>query len=146
MWLTGNNVTDTSQCNQCKGFTFIELMVALVVLCTGLVFIIQGLITAAGVLNTMQNDIAAFQFLDGKMQELELAAKKDTGIKREDSEGDFSFAERNFTWNLEVTAVEKEEELDLSEDLNQICLKVAWQERNQPKDLSAFTYLRNKKE
>lgn len=136
MWLIGNN----------KGFTFVELMVALVILCTGLVFIIHGFITAAGVLNTTQNDVAAFQFLDAKMQELELAAKKDTGIKREDSEGDFSSVERGFNWNLEVTAVEKEQELDLSEDLNEVRLAVAWQERNQPKDLSAVTYLRNQKE
>ncbi len=135
-WLIGSN----------KGFTFVELMVTVIVLTVGLVLIIQGFITAAGALNSMQNNIQAVRFLDAKMQELEASAGKDNGIKRGNSEGRFPFGAKDFNWNLEVIGVEKEEELDLSEDLNEARLKVVWQEKGLPKDLSAATYLRNKKE
>lgn len=135
-WLIGNN----------KGFTFIELMVTVIVLTVGLVLIIQGFITAAGALNNMQDNIQAVRFLDLKMQELEASAGKDNGIKRGNSEGKFSSGAKDFNWSLEVIGVEKEKDLDLSEDLNEVRLKVSWQEKGLPKDLSAAAYLRNKKE
>lgn len=136
MWSIGSN----------KAFTFVELMVTVVILAVGLTLIIQGFITAAGALNTTQNHRIALQFLENKMQEIEAAARIDKGVKRENSQGEFSSETRNFTWNLEVVGVEEAEDLDLSEDLNELTLKVAWTERNSPRDLSLITYMRNKKE
>jgi len=121
-------------------------MITVVILAVGLILIIQGFITAVIALNTTQNRKIAMQFLESKMQELETSARINNGIKREDGEGEFSDGIRDFNWRLEVIAVEKEEELDLSEDLNEVRLKVSWQEKNQPKDLSIVTYLKNKKE
>ena len=135
MWLIGSN----------KAFTFVELMVTVVILAVGLVLIIQGFVTATGALNTTQNRKAALQFLEAKMQEVEAAERIDDGLKRENSQGEFSSETKNFTWNLEVVAVEETENLDLSEDLNEVTLKVAWTERNSPRDLSLVTYVRNKK-
>ena len=136
MWLIGSN----------KAFSFVELMVTVVILAVGLVLIIQGFTTVVGALNTMQNNIQAIQFLDTKMQELEASARINNGVKAPQSqEGKFSDGVRDFDWGLEVIKVEKEEDLDLSDDLNEVKLKVSWQERKIPKDLSIVTYLRNKK-
>jgi hypothetical protein len=121
-------------------------MITIVILAVGLVLIIQGFITATGALNTTQNYSVAMQFLEAKMQEIEASARINNGVKKQDANGEFSSRMRNFTWNQEVAGVEKSEDLDLSEDLNELRLKVAWQERNIPKDLSVITYLRNKKE
>jgi hypothetical protein len=128
------------------GFTFVELMVTVVILMSGLILIIQSFVTAAGAFNTTQNYIQVLQFLDAKMQETESSARINNGIIRDDSKGEFSFGPRNFEWVLEVTGVEKSEELDLSEDLNKVTLTVSWIEKNNPKKLAVETYLSNKKE
>jgi len=135
MWLTGNK----------SGFSFVELMITMVILCVGLVLVIQGFITAAAALNRTQNMISACSFLDTKMQELEATAKKNNGIKKDTSEGTFSAKERDFNWNLDISAMEKDEEMDLSEDLNVAKLEVSWDEQNQPKDLAVMAYVKNKK-
>jgi len=158
MWLIGSNIqlsvvscqlsakAENRKPNTGRAFTFVELMITVVILAVGLVLIIQGFITAASALNTTQNHSLAMQFLESKMQEIESAARINKGIKRQGAEGEFSSGGRIFTWNLQAISVEKSEGLDLGEDLNEVGLKVTWQERNQPKDLSLVTYLRNKKE
>lgn len=135
MWSTGEN----------KGFSFVELMTALVILCAGLVIIIQGFILAASVLNRAQNTVIACNFMEEKLQALEIAAKKDNGIKRDEDEGSFSSLERAFDWNLDISSLKEEEDMDLEEDLNTVKLEVAWQEQNQPRGLSVATYVKNKK-
>jgi len=130
----------------CRGFTFVELMITMVVVTVGLVFIIQGFIIASNVLNTAQNYLAVIPFLEAKMQDIEASARINNGVDRHSDEGEFAFLAKNFKWNLEVVGAKQEEEPDLSEDLNEVSLKVSWQERNSAKDLSAMTYLRNKKE
>ncbi|OGX19103.1 MAG: hypothetical protein A3K83_01910 [Omnitrophica WOR_2 bacterium RBG_13_44_8b] len=129
-----------------KSFTFVELMVTVVILMSGLILIIQGFVTAAGAFNTAQNYIQVLQFLDAKMQETESLAGINDGIKREDVKDNFSFGPRTFDWELRVFGVEKTEEPDLSEDLNKVILSVSWTERNYPKKLSLETLLKNKKE
>lgn len=129
-----------------KAFTFVELMVTVVILMSGLILIIQSFVSAAGAFNTTQNYIQVLQFLDAKMQETESLARINNGLRREDSKGEFSFGPRNFEWVLEVTGVEKTEELDLSEDLNKVILTVTWTEKNYPKKLSLETLVKNKKE
>jgi len=148
MWLTGSNsqLSVEKSLRAEHGFSFVELMVTVVILAVGLVSIIQGFITATNAFNTTQNHSVAIQFLEAKMQEIEASAKIDNGIKKGNSQGEFSSGERNFAWSQEVISVEKSEDLDLSEDLNEVRLKVSWQERNLPRDLSLLTYLKNKKE
>lgn len=138
MWLIGNKIK--------QAFTFIELMITLVILMAGLVAIIQGFITAAHAVNNAQNNIAAIQFLDSKMQELEAGSRKNNGIKKDALTGNFTSDTRAFNWSLDIAAVEKSQPIDLSEDLNEVRLSVSWQERGLSKDLSVLTYLRNKKE
>ena len=128
------------------GFTFVELMVTVVILMSGLILIIQSFVTAAGAFNTAQNYVQVLQFLDAKMQETESLSGINNGIKIEDSQGDFSFGPRTFDWELLVSGVEKTEEPDLSEDLNKVVLSVSWTEKNYPKKLGLETLLKNKKE
>lgn len=136
MWLIGEKN---------KGFSFVELMVTVAILCTGLILIIQGFIISAGALNTAQNYISAAQFLEEKMQQLEAVAKRDNGIKADNSDGKFYSAEREFSWELTMSDIEKIGDLQLNKELNEIRLKAEWQERNRPNDLTLFTYLKNKK-
>ena len=127
-------------------FTFVELMVTVVILMAGLILIIQSFLTAAGAFNTTQNYVQVLQFLDAKFQESEGLAVVNDGIRREDSKGEFVFGPRNFAWELKVAGVQKADDLDLSEDLNIVTLSVSWQEKNSPKSLSLETLLKNKKE
>jgi prepilin-type N-terminal cleavage/methylation domain-containing protein len=135
MWLIGNRD---------EGFSFVELMVAVVILSVGLVFIIEGFIVAAGAMNTSSIRIQLVPILESKMYELELSAEENNGIERGTSEGEFLLDSRSASWNLEITGVEKEEELDLSDDLNEVKLEVSWQEKNLPRQIQVLTYLRNK--
>jgi type II secretory pathway pseudopilin PulG len=129
-----------------RGFTFVELMLSVVILMTGLVLIIQGFIIATSALNAAQSRINAIQFIDAKLQDIEALARKDDGVKRYTQSGDFLSLSKVFNWKLDVGAVEKTEPIDLSADLNELSLNVSWQERNLSKNLSVATYLRNKKE
>lgn len=129
-----------------NAFTFVELMVTVVILLSGLVLIIQSFVTAAGAFNTTQNYNQVLRFLDAKMQETESLAAINNGIRREDSQGEFVFGPRNFAWELKVQGVEKTDEPDLSEDLNIVTLSVSWQEKNYPKNLSLQTLFKNKKD
>ena len=129
-----------------QGFTFVELMITMVVVTVGLVFIIQGFIVASNVLDTAQNYLRVIPFLDAKMQDIEASARINNGVERHSDEGEFAFLAKNFNWNLEVVSTKEEGDPDLSEDLDEVSLKVSWQERNSAKDLSVVTYLRNKKE
>jgi prepilin-type N-terminal cleavage/methylation domain-containing protein len=129
-----------------QGFSFVELMITMVVVTVGLVFIIQGFIVASNVLDTAQNYLRVIPFLDAKIQDIEASARINNGVDRHSDEGEFVFLAKNFNWNLEVVSTKQEGDPDLSEDLNEVSLKVSWQERNSAKDLSVVTYLRNKKE
>lgn len=135
MWLIGEN----------KGFSFIELMIALVILCTGLVIIIQGFILAASALNRAQNMVIAGNFIDTKLQALEISAEEESGAKKDNTEGSFSSLGRAFNWNLDISSLEGAGDTDLSEVLNTAKLEVVWQEQNQPRVFSVITYVQDKK-
>jgi len=126
-------------------FTFVELMVAVVILSVGLIFIIEGFIVAAGAMNTSSVRIQLVPFLESKMYELELSAQENNGIERGASEGEFLLDSRSVSWGLEIFGVEKEEDLDLSDDLNEVRLNVNWQEKNFARKIQVLTYLKNKK-
>jgi hypothetical protein len=128
------------------GFTFVELMVTVVVLMSGIILIIQGFVSAAGAFNTTQNYIQVLQFMETKMAEAESLSRINNGIKRDDWKGEFTWGQRNFNWEMEAVGVEKAEGLDSSDDLNKVTLSVSWQEKNYPKELKLQTLLRNKKE
>ncbi len=131
--------------NRSRGFTFVELMVTVVVLSVGLVFIIQGYMTAIDALNTAQIRLEVIPFLEAKMDEIETYAEENNGTIRTSSEGDFFVDSREATWNLDIVGVEEEEDIDLSGVLNEVRLKVSWQENNYAKDISLSTLLPNKK-
>lgn len=140
MWLIGSKI---------KGFSFVELMIAIVVLAVGFVFIIQGFIIASDALNTSQIRFQILPFLEAKMSEIEISADEDSGTTRTSASGDLPLTSRNASWELKILGVEEpgdSEEIDLSGDLNEVSLRVSWQERNASRDILVATYLKNKKQ
>jgi prepilin-type N-terminal cleavage/methylation domain-containing protein len=141
MWLIGSSYSTEYE----RGFTFVELMITVVILLVGLVAIIQGFIIATGALNTAKNHILLVPFLETKMQDIEAASRREDGLKKIDSKGEFSFDARNFAWNFTLGEIQNNNTADLNEELKEAKLEVSWQERNQPRNLSLVTYLKNKK-
>lgn len=138
MWLIGNK----------RGFSFVELMVTVIVLASGLTLVIRGYVTSASAFSTLESRLEAMSIIDTKLQEMEALAKQDNGIKVEDTNGESAGRVRNFNWEVRVTPLEKpidEKEVDLSELLNQVEVEVNWKEREETKSEKLVTYMRNKK-
>ncbi|MDD5596229.1 MAG: prepilin-type N-terminal cleavage/methylation domain-containing protein, partial [Candidatus Omnitrophica bacterium] len=63
-----------------RGFSLVELMVAVSILSIGIVMVIRSFLGSAKVINISQNRIAAANFLEKKMAELEEKAFIERGL------------------------------------------------------------------
>jgi len=124
-----------------KGFTLIELMVAVCILSIGLVIVMRSLLTVAGALDTGRNKIKAVQFMDEKLSRIRQNALEETGINYGTEQGETNLGNHRATWNLKIIPIEDEE---LKGYLNKVILTVSWREANIPKNAVLVTYLENK--
>lgn len=129
MWSTGSRKR--------QSFTFIELLLSVSILSVGLVGIFAGFMYALKTLNKAEEQINLLKRLEEKIWEIEQEAKEKGGIERGKEEGE--------DWMVQVRAVEAEEEIDLSEDLNRVELRV-WNASRENKGEELITLMRNVKE
>ncbi len=119
-----------------KGFTLVELIMAVSILSVGIVLVLRSFLSIVTALDSSQNLIKALQFLEAKMSEVRLV-KGDTLQK---TQGEINIGSRKASWNLELSPLESE---DSEESLEEIKLKVFWLEGNKHRDALLVT-LRNK--
>lgn len=119
-----------------KGFTLVELIMAVSILSVGIVLVLRSFLSIVTALDSSQNLIKALQFLEAKMSEVRLV-KGDTLQK---TQGEINIGSRKASWNLELSPLESE---DSEKSLEEIKLKVFWLEGNKHRDALLVT-LRNK--
>lgn len=131
-----------------RGFTLIELMVAVSILSIGIVAVLRSFCNSVTVLETMRNRIMALRFLDEKMGEIEQRAWEQEGIAEESQEAGISLGNRQAVYKLEVAVLEPEEEIEEGteeENISEVKLSLFWKEAGREKDETVAIYLPVKK-
>ena len=124
--------------NKRVGFTFIELMFAVVLLSFGLIAIMRSFMITIDSMNRTEHILAASKFLEDKMEELKQTTKENNGIAPGRTAGQFeSEKKKDFSWELSVLPS------GISDELNEAKLIISWKERNKPQRLVTATYLKN---
>ena len=80
-----------------EGFTFIELMISIVILYFGLCVILNSFIGAIRALNAGQNYIESASFAREKIEEMEIASYENKGLALDKQSGNFTSRGRDFS-------------------------------------------------
>lgn len=128
----------TRRMSRNKGLTFIEVMVALVILTSGLVAIFKILITSIDQLNHLTNRLYATTILDNRIAEIErnLRVYKVLPMELEQSQSvDVGGKEVTFDQSMTISAI------DGFTDIFYIDLTLHWKEANRNVTISRAAYL-----
>ncbi len=109
-----------------KGFLFIELLISVLIMSIGLVAVLNSLIQSLRAIEYSSNYFQACLLLEDKAFEIYNSDKKE-GFSR----GVFN---SKFSWELNVVTLEEIA-------LNEVSLKVLWNDRNKEYDIFMATYL-----
>ena len=89
-----------------RGFTLVELMLSASILAMGMVLVARGLLTASSALQTVDNRVAAYMFLDEKLQELQQRAIEEGGLGPTQDAGSTEFSNgRSVSWTLDIQPI-----------------------------------------
>lgn len=125
-----------------RGFTLVELMVAVSILCIGIIFVLRSFIASASALDYTRNRLLAMQVLQEKIAELEQEAVEKGGTQPAEISEELQLGNRTADYKLEVTPLEEEE---LKEEINKAEMSLFWKENGRQKDEILVTYFPNKK-
>lgn len=128
-------------CPPVSAFTLVEMMVAVCILAVGITLVGRSFITTVSVMDSLQTRIEAFYLLGVRMNELEELAFKDNGIETGESQEEITLGKRKAVFKSEVKPLDEEG----FEDINQVKLRLVWQEGAFDKDAVLVTYLPGKK-
>ena len=109
-----------------QGFTLVEVLVAVVILSTAAVLILQSLATVSHALNVVENRSNVYAFAVSKMAELEMAAREGEGLPEEDR-GSFRIGLQAFKWQVSASPVTTDPPLELKS----VTLRVIWHQGSQ---------------
>ena len=109
-----------------KGFTLIEVMIAIAIIAIALVVILHSYGLGISMANESQDFSLATLLAQGKMAEIELEGFPEVGGE----EGDFGEEHPGFTWRETVAE-------SSIEDLRKVTLTISWDKKN----LEVVTYL-----
>jgi len=87
-----------------RGFTFIEIMLTVVILSIGIIGVIRAYIFSLDALGVSQGYIDAASLAEGKMIETKQVEIENGGLPQGRSEGAFQGRYDRFNWELEVGA------------------------------------------
>ena len=143
-----------------SGFTLVELMVATSILAIGIVVVARALLTASDVLDSVENRVAALQFLEKEMTRIQQQAQTHAGLQPGSDKGSLAVRHRAADWTLEVVPVEPEEaaatpgtatpeeaaapgspEPGSSIKIAEVRLQLSWQEGQRKPAMGLVTYV-----
>ncbi len=122
----GMMISLTGKKKRSNGFLFIELLISVLIMSIGLVLVLNSLIQSLRAIEYSNNYFKACLFLEDKACDIYNSDKKE-GFSR----GLFN---SKFSWELNMAKLE-------DSSLNEISLRVIWDERNKKHDVPIFTYL-----
>jgi len=125
-----------------KGFTLVELMIAVSILCIGIVLVLRSFLNTASALNSLHNRIMAIQYLETKINALEQKALQDGGVQTGDTQEESVLGSHNALFRSEIYPLSIEE---FKDEVNEIRMSLFWREANKEKNEVLVTYLLNKK-
>jgi len=120
-----------------KGFTFIEIMLTVVILSIGIIGVIRAYIFSLDALGVSQAYIDAAFLAQGKMIEAKQAEVENGGLGQGRSEGEFQGGYDRFNWELEVGVSD-------IKGLNTLKVTVFKQKANPLRKFTLVSYVENK--
>ncbi len=119
MWLIGNK---KQALNSKRGFTLIEVMVAVAVLSFGLVMIYQAFFMVFNSFNYSVDYLEAVFWMDEKIWESQDRIRRVGALENNQEQGEFTARSKNFYWSLSSQV------LDPVANLSAVNLEVTWKE------------------
>ena len=140
------------------GLTLIELMVSAVILSIGMVLVARGFMTASSALQTVDNRMEAFKFLDAKLTQLQQQAREEGGLAPERETGTTQLNHRAAAWLVEIESMDLEGAGGIPQEevkggpastgsevaIAQVRLSVSWQETRRNQEAVVVTYVVSK--
>lgn len=126
------------------GFTLPEILIAVVIFATGIVFVLESFNVSLSALGAARNVLRSHMLIMDKMAELELSAIANGRLEAESSIGSFGEENCEYRWDMKVTDVSPPSGSMLDPArLDQIDLTV-WRDGS-PRRYSVSTFLRIEK-
>jgi len=142
-----------------KGFTLVEMMIAVSILAIGIVLVLRSLLNTLSVLDTVQNRVSAICFLEGKMNALEQTAIEEKGVEAGEGEPEKAqIGNRKAVFKVDIKEVESGSEgTDAKEEkekqklmkialIDEVKMNVSWEEGEVSKDETLVTYMPEKEQ
>lgn len=117
------------------GFTLVEVIVALTILATALVFVVGGLQTGVRAVKLAEQMTQAELLARAKLAELEQFPPSQGGASAQPTSGDFGPENPQFRWNAEVSPFPGDR------DLWKFKVAVTWMEKNAPRQVELVTLI-----
>ncbi len=140
---------------KCIGFTMVELMISVVILATGLIFILQSMNSGMFALNKAQKRYFAAKIAVERLEELEERDIKTNGLAASLLNEVVTLEGQEFTVDIEIAPqVLKTQDFpqifpadselyvvpEVKDKLQKVDVRVAWHERAAPRELVYSTY------
>lgn len=123
-----------------RGITLIEVMLAVTILCAGLILIARSYLSALRAIKTSQNLSVANWLLEQKIWERQKSYQERAKVILEDQEGAFEPPFEGFSYH---SSFEKEDlPSEYTSNLYRNSLVVSWQEGKSKWSTSTLTYMR----
>lgn len=121
-----------------KGFTLLEVMLAVTILSVGLIFVLRSYLTSLRAIKVTQNLFIANLLLEQKVWQKQEQQMREGNINTVEDVGEFESPFSSFNYQL---SFEEDPDLPL---LYKGIFKISWQQRNRIYDTSCVTYMRSK--
>lgn len=125
-------------CRRNKGFTLLEVVLAVAILSLGLVMVVRSYVSSLRAVKTSQNFLAADLLLEKKIWDWEEDVRSAPQPGEVVPDGNFKAPFDNFTYRIWL-----EEEAE-SPPLYKSTFKVSWQQRKNEHSVSSISYTRKK--
>jgi prepilin-type N-terminal cleavage/methylation domain-containing protein len=124
-----------------KGFTLIELVMAVSILSIGVVLVLRSFLSSSGALNVIGDRLSAIEILEGKVS----ALKEDAfagALKEANTNDQVDLNNRKASYNLQINKLNSD---DKETNIKEVRLGLSWQEDNKGQEEILATYIENKK-
>jgi len=121
-----------------RGFTLVEMMVAVSILAIGIVLISRFFLNTVTVLDSLRNRVAAISLLNVKINDLEEEVLEEGGILPDSAHESVTIGNRDAMFSSEISQLVIDE---LGREINEVKLKLLWNEGNRTKDEVLVTFL-----
>lgn len=122
------------------GFTLIEVMVAAVILATGVIFIYDAFFVSVELLNYFSDYLSVSPWINEKLWQAQNDLSYFDTLGDAAAKGEFLYRNRRFDWDLSYSLVEEVKEQNKTHRLYRVDLSLYWQEKQRKAKLLRSAY------